>query len=210
MLGHPGGKQDEYGSAFGGLKHIEFSTEGVAVDVLDLDPVLLRELDQRLMLFNIGNARSSAEILSRQKDDCRDEKKSTLDALDELKEMVAEGLALLKSGNLNGFGRLLHMAWEAKKRVSAGISTPTIDALYATARAAGALGGKVTGAGGGGFLLVYSEHERREAVAEAMRAAGAREMFFSFDYDGARAVYNDQTLQMQDAHGLNWQLVELG
>lgn len=209
MLGHPGGKQDEYGSAFGGLKHIEFRPDGVEVHPLDLDPVVLRELDSNIMLFFTGSSRESSTILEEQKGACEEDKKETIEALTEMKEMVGESIAILESGELRRFGELLGEAWEAKKRVASGISNPHIDELYALALAAGAVGGKIAGAGGGGFMMLYCESEARPAVSKAMREAGAREMLFSFDYEGATVVYDDPFFGADSGSGTPWQLVEL-
>lgn len=208
MLGHPGGKQDEYGSAFGGLKHIAFRRDGVAVTPLDLDQVLLRELESNIMLFFTGSARASAHILSRQKSACKENEQGTMDALHEIKGMVDDGLAILRSGKLRQFGELLHAAWQAKKRVASGVSNPHIDDLYEAARGAGAIGGKIAGAGGGGFMMLYCEEEHRPAVANVMREAGAREMLFSFDHEGASVVYNDPFFDSARPGGAEWQLVE--
>ena len=208
MLGHPGGKQDEYGSAFGGLKHIQFQTDGVTVSPLDLDQVLLRELESNVMLFFTGSARDSSTILDRQKEACKQEEKGTMDALHEIKVMVEEGSAMLRSGKLRQFGELLDTAWEAKKRVASGISTSHIDDLYLRARAHGALGGKIAGAGGGGFLMLYCEEEHRPAVSRVMREAGAREMLFSFDHEGVSVVYDDPFFDSARSGGAEWQLVE--
>lgn len=209
LLGHPGGKQDEYGSAFGGLKHIEFSADGVVVHPLDLDPALLRELDSNIMLFFTGASRASADILQQQKDACRDARKDTVGALDEIKAMVRRGLALLTAGDLRGFGQLLDEAWQTKKRVAQGVSNPHIDALYDAARANGAVGGKIAGAGGGGFIMLYCEEEHRDAVSRAMSALGAREMLFRFDYDGVSVVYDDPFFGSREGSGSQWQLVDL-
>ena len=208
MLGHPGGKQDEYGSAFGGLKHIEFSRARVTVHPLDLDPVLLRELDSNIMLFFTGTARESATILDRQKEACADDRKETVSALSEMKAMVGEGLDALESGELRRFGELLHEAWEIKKRVTRGITNPRIDELYDVARANGAIGGKIAGAGGGGFMMLYCEPDDRPAVSRALRAAGAREMLFNFDYDGATVVYDSPFFGGTSNGEAQWHLVK--
>ncbi len=208
ILGHPGGKQDEYGAAFGGLKHIEFRADGVTVRPLDLDPVLLRELDSNIMLFFTGRSRASATILSRQKEACREEKQDTLDALHDLKAMVRKGVAAFESGDLRRFAQLLHEAWKAKKRVTAGISNPYIDGLYEAARAHGALGGKITGAGGGGFMMLYCERDARPAVGRAMREAGAQEMFFNFDHEGVSIIYDEPSFSSSSSIEAQWNLVK--
>ena len=209
MLGHPGGKQDEYGSAFGGLKHIEFMRDGVTVTPLDLDPVLLRELESNLMLFFTGSSRASSDILGKQKGACAQKKSQTVEALHDIKAMVTEGLSILKSGNARAFGELLHQAWETKKRVVSGISNPHIDDLYNQARAHGAIGGKIAGAGGGGFLMIYCEKESQPEVSRIMKEAGAREMLFSLDHEGVAVVHNDPFFDSSHGKGMQWQLVEL-
>ncbi len=209
MLGHPGGKQDEYGSAFGGLKHIEFKPDRVEVRTLDIDPVLLRELESNIMLFFTGSSRESSSILSRQKEACTESKAKTVTALTEIKAMIKEATNALENSDLRQFGRLLHDAWETKKRVADGITNPHIDSLYETARANGALGGKIAGAGGGGFMMLYCEDDARPAVSSAMRKAGAREMLLGFDYDGASVVYDDPFFATSTASGSQWQLVDL-
>lgn len=209
ILGHPGGKQDEYGSAFGGLKHIEFNADGVTVHPLDFDPVLLRELDSNIMLFFTGSSRESSSILSKQKKACAEEDEGTVDALSEIKEMVREGIAILESGDLRPFGELLHRAWEAKKRVAEGISNPHIDNLYELALAKGAVGGKIAGAGGGGFMMLYCESEARPAVSSAMREAGAREMLFNFDYEGATVLLDEPFYGSGAGVEAQWQFMEI-
>lgn len=207
MLGHPGGKQDEYGSAFGGLKNIEFRADGVTVHPLDLDPVLTRELESNILLFFLGNARESSLILNRMREDCQDDRSETVEALNAMKAMVREGIACIESGELHRFGELLHEAWTTKRRLAEGVSTPKIDALYARARGCGAVGGKVTGAGGGGFLMLYCEEDHRPAVRAAMREAGAREMLFNFDHDGVQVVHDDPFFGAGDAPEAQWKLV---
>jgi len=211
MLGHPGGKQDEYGSAFGGLKYIDFRPDGVTVRPLDLDPTLLRELDSNIMLFFTGSSRASSSILERQKKESADQKQSTIDALDLLKEQAAEAVAVLEAGELRRFGEMMHEAWQTKKRVTSGITNPQIDSLYELARANGAVGGKIAGAGGGGFLMLYCEEPNRAAVSQALRDAGAREMLFQFDYEGATVVYDEPFFGSDSAlaAGMDWHLVEL-
>jgi D-glycero-alpha-D-manno-heptose-7-phosphate kinase len=141
------------------------------------------------------------------REDCQDDRSETVEALNEIKAMVREGIGCVESGNLRRFGELLHEAWTTKQRLADGVSNPSIDALYARARECGAVGGKVTGAGGGGFLMVYCEEEDQPAVRAAMREAGAREMLFSFDHDGVQVVYDDPFFGAGDAAEAQWKLV---
>ena len=110
----------------------------------------------------------------------------------------------LQRGELHQFGKLLHQGWQAKRRVSSRISTPRIDELYALAIRHGALGGKITGAGGGGFLLLYCEAENQPAVREGMIAAGVREMAFGFDTQGAQVIVNDPFIDSDENAGTRW------
>jgi galactokinase/mevalonate kinase-like predicted kinase len=115
--------------------------------------------------------------------------------------------SVLKKGDLYGFGRLLHDAWQAKRRISDKISTPQIDALYSLAMENGALGGKITGAGGGGFLLIYCEPGSQQAVREAMCAEGIQEIAFGFDMQGAQAIVNDPFIDGDERGASRWVFV---
>lgn len=210
QLGKPVGKQDEYASAFGGLNFIRIERDGTAdVEPIDLNQGLRRELQQNLMLFFTGTARDSGDILRDQEGSSRTPQSQTVAALHEIKELAGEmRLALLKS-ELNQFGRLLDRAWMAKRRVSGKISNPAIDNLYELAKRNGALGGKITGAGGGGFLLLYCEQAYQPAVRQAFAAAhdNMPEMRFEFESEGAQVVANDPFLDGDDKCGLRWNLV---
>ena len=110
----------------------------------------------------------------------------------------------MRQGNLTAFGSLLHEAWQAKKRVSSKISTSRIDSLYQLAREHGALGGKITGAGGGGFLLLYCEPNHQEALRRAMTAERVQEMTFTFDSQGAQVIVNDPFIDGDERSGSRW------
>lgn len=208
ILGHPGGKQDEYGAAFPGLKHIEFRADGVDVHPLNFDTALLDELAQNTLLFFTGQARESAEILDQQKSAVTGNNTNTIEALDGIRAMVDQGIQILERGDLRAFGELLHEAWETKKRVAAGVTTPYIDELYNRAREAGAIGGKIAGAGGGGFIMIYCEPPHQPGVIEIMQKAGARQMLFHFDYDGVHVVHDDPFFGSNAGAGSQWRLVE--
>ena len=186
------GKQDAYAAAFGGLNYISFDPHGkTMVEPVQQDPALLRELESNLMLFFTGAARNSWAILKEQERCTRWHRGTAVEALHEVKVLAALMRESLKQGDLHRFGMLLHESWQAKRRVSGTISTPRIDDLYALATQHGALGGKITGAGGGGSLLLYCEVDRQPAVRQAMHRAGVREMAFGFDTQGAQVIVND-------------------
>ena len=205
VLGKQVGKQDEYAAAFGGLNYISFHPDGKThVEPVEQDPALLRELESNLMLFFTGAAHNSWTILQEQENSTRQHSGTTVDALHEVKALASDMRAALQEGELHRFGKLLHEGWQAKRRVSSRISTPRIDELYALAIQHGALGGKITGAGGGGFLLLYCEAEHQPAVSEAMLAAGVQEMAFGFDMLGAQVIVNDPFIDNDENAGTRW------
>jgi D-glycero-alpha-D-manno-heptose-7-phosphate kinase len=199
------GKQDEYAAAFGGLNYISIEREGsVRVEPLDLDSVVLKQFQANLMLFFTGSAHNSWGILEEQEASTRAGSTSTVDALHEVKDLAVGMRQLLEKGKLRDFAELLDAGWQAKRRVSNKISTPKIDHLYSCARKAGAIGGKITGAGGGGFLLLYCEPENQEAVRRALLNEGIREMAFTFDMQGAQGIVNDPFIDGDEKGGARW------
>jgi D-glycero-alpha-D-manno-heptose-7-phosphate kinase len=205
VLGKPVGKQDEYAASFGGLNFIRFGEdESVTVEPLDLEPELLRELESNLMLFFTGAAHHSWTILQEQEQSTTTRGGVAVESLHEIRELADAMRATLKSGNLDQFGQLLHQGWEAKKRVSKKISNSRIDDMYRVARENGAVGGKITGAGGGGFLLLYCPLERQKALREALSGTGAREMSFEFDSQGAQVVADDPFIDGDERGGTKW------
>jgi D-glycero-alpha-D-manno-heptose-7-phosphate kinase len=209
-LGRHVGKQDEYAAAFGGLNYIRFLKDGsVQVDALQLDPGVLSALQSNLMLFFTGAAHHSWDILADQEKSTRQPSGQTVEALHEVKEASALMKEALACGNLEHFGHLLDDAWQAKKRVSIHISNPRIDRLYDLALESGALGGKITGAGGGGFLLLYCEPHSRDAVRAAMQNEGVQEMAFAFDSQGAQVIVNDPFIDRDENCGTRWTFLPL-
>ncbi len=205
ILGKHVGKQDEYAAAFGGLNYISFHPEGATlVEPVELEPAVLRELQSNLMLFFAGAAHHSWTILQEQEASTRSGHGVAVEALHEVKELGARMRENLQRGELHQFGELLHDAWQAKRRVSDKISTPRIDKLYSLALHHGALGGKITGAGGGGFLLFYCEPAQQAAVREAMREEGIHEMAFGFDTQGAQVIVNDPFIDSDERGGSRW------
>ncbi len=208
VLGKPVGKQDEYAAAFGGLNLFRFTRTGVQVEPVRLDSDTLRAFEQRLLLFFTGSARNSEAIL-REMDDAMRGSAASMGTPDGLRQVAEEFHDNLLRGHLDDCGRLLHEEWQVKKRWSPRISSPQIDRLYETARAAGAMGGKITGAGGGGFLLLDCPVDRQAPLREALLAAGAREMSFAFDDQGAKVVYNDPFFDASGRGGSLWRFVRL-
>jgi D-glycero-alpha-D-manno-heptose-7-phosphate kinase len=199
------GKQDEYAAAFGGLNFISFHRDGqTRVEPLDLEGAVLRELQSNLMLFFTGSSHDSWNILQEQERSTRIQTTATLDALHRVKALAFDMRLALQSGELHEFGKLLNQGWQSKRQISNKISTPRIDQLYALAMEYGALGGKITGAGGGGFLLLYCEHAQQSALREAMKSQGVPEMAFAFDTQGAQAIVNDPFIDGDEQGGARW------
>jgi D-glycero-alpha-D-manno-heptose-7-phosphate kinase len=189
-MGMPIGYQDQYAAAYGGLNFFEFTAQGVTVEPIRTPPGVLAALQANLLLFFTGTARESSKILARQRENTERSQGDTLSALHAVRDMADALRDTLQHGDLAGFGEVLHAGWEHKKRFAAGVSNPEIDAAYAAARAAGALGGKIAGAGGGGFMLIYCRDGAQAAVTEALDQRGLRRMDFRFEEGGARVLLN--------------------
>jgi D-glycero-alpha-D-manno-heptose-7-phosphate kinase len=186
VLGEPVGKQDPYVAAHGGICAYTFNPDGTAEVVpLELSPETLRSLRDQLLLFYTGEARSASTVLADQDDRSKAGDQEMLENLHRTKELGRQSCELLRSGELEGYAELMHEHWEHKRRRSPGMANEHIDRLYMLARRSGVIGGKLVGAGGGGFLLVYSP--RPEDTRQAMAAAGASELPFDFEFDGAYA-----------------------
>jgi D-glycero-alpha-D-manno-heptose-7-phosphate kinase len=203
VLHKPVGKQDEYAAAFGGLNFIQFFRNGTTkVEPLDADSETLAELQEELMLFDTGTAHDSWRMLKEQEKSISNS--GGVEQLHQLKELAARTADALSRGALDEFGALLHEAWQAKRSISQRISTNRIDNLYQLARANGAISGKITGAGGGGFLLLYCPREHQKAVREAFAREGLRDTGFRFDFQGAHTLVNDPFIDSDDRCGMHW------
>ena len=189
-MGMPIGYQDQYAAAFGGLNFMEFQSQGVRVTPLRTPPGTLEALQQNLLLFFTGTARESSEILARQRESTERSQADVLQALLAVRDMAHTMRDTLVRGDLAGFGECLHAGWEQKKRFATGISNPQIDAAYQAARAGGAIGGKIAGAGGGGFMMLYCPQGTQAAVTSAVEAHNLRRMDFRFEEGGARVLLN--------------------
>jgi D-glycero-alpha-D-manno-heptose-7-phosphate kinase len=186
-LREPVGKQDQYIAAYGGINCFTFEPgDGVVAEPLRVDMDALFNLEDNLLLFFTGFSRSAGRILADQK--ARSEKGDAemLQNLHEVKDLGLAARDALLKGDVAAFGALIHEQWEHKKRRSGGMSNPQIDELYELGRRDGAIGGKLVGAGGGGFLLFYSEDHRR--LRSAMSKAGLHEVRFRFDFEGTKVL----------------------
>jgi D-glycero-alpha-D-manno-heptose-7-phosphate kinase len=202
LVGRPIGKQDAYAAAFGGLNFITFHRGGgVLVEPLGLDAEIMRELQSRLVLYFTGSADHSWAILKGQERSARNHTGAAVGALHEVRRLADRMREALGSGKLSAFGSMLDEAWRAKKQVSSRISTSRIDHLYQLAREHGALGGKITGAGGGGVLLLYCEPKQQESLRVAMASTGINEMTFAFDSEGAQVIVNDSCISDEQGSG---------
>jgi len=211
VLGKNVGKQDEYAAAFGGVNYITFHPDGsTLVEPQHLSPATLRDLQSNLMLFFTGAARNSWTILKEQETLTRQGSAAAVEALHEVKSLGRQMREALEQENLHLLGRLLHQGWMAKRRVSSKISDERIDALYSLARERGALGGKITGAGGGGFLLLYCEPPFQQSVRDAMCEQGVQEMTFAFDMQGAHVMVNDPFIDGDERGSSHWVFVSRG
>jgi D-glycero-alpha-D-manno-heptose-7-phosphate kinase len=181
------GKQDQYISAYGGLTCFEFEpTGGVQARPLDISSETLYNLEDNLLLFFTGYSRSASRVLHEQNRRSLEHDMGVERNLTELKDIAYCTERALLNGDLHRFAELLNAQWQSKKRRTAGATTAEIDAWYDLGMRSGALGGKLIGAGGGGFLMFYSEDKR--SLRRAMFAEGLREVRFRFDFEGTKVV----------------------
>ena len=185
ILGKPIGIQDQYIAAYGGLRFLEFTTRGEVVNqLLDVNVSTLRQLTESTMLFYSGITRKADSILTQQKRNIN----GKLGVLREMKGLAYAARHELLEGRPDEIGRLLHESWVLKKQLTSKISNGSLDEIYDSARRAGALGGKITGAGGGGFMLLYCPHACQEAVRAALHPL--QELPFRLEPDGSKVIFN--------------------
>jgi len=186
IVGSPIGKQDQYIASYGGLQFIQFNKDGsVFIDPIVCSREMKNALQDNLMLFYTGITRRANNILSEQKKKSATNKIEELRALKEFAFRAKKALEIDKS--LAEFGSLLDESWKIKKTLASGITKPEIDEMYAVAKNAGALGGKIAGAGGGGFLLLYVPREKQNAVRAAL--SSLQETPFRFEPQGSKIIY---------------------
>jgi D-glycero-alpha-D-manno-heptose-7-phosphate kinase len=187
QLRQVGGMQDQYACTFGGFNFIEFlGDERVVVNPLRVPPDVENELHGSLLLCYTGITRVSGGILRRQVEGYRSGRPESVDSLERIKALTIELKEALLTGDLGSFAEILDESWQAKRRLTEGITNDRIDELYEAGRRAGALAGKLLGAGGGGYLLLFCPFERRPAIAQAMEEAGARVVKFHFEPHGVQ------------------------
>jgi D-glycero-alpha-D-manno-heptose-7-phosphate kinase len=187
LLGEPIGKQDQYIAAYGGLTCFQFLPNGsVEAKPLKVDAETLYNLEDNLLLFFTGYSRAAGSILKEQDQRSKVSDREMTDNLHFVKELGYQSQEALETGNLRRFGELMNVHWEHKKKRSGGMSNPDIDKWYQLAMENGSLGGKLIGAGGGGFLMFYAEEKPK--LRHALIAAGLREVRFRFDFEGTKVV----------------------
>jgi D-glycero-alpha-D-manno-heptose-7-phosphate kinase len=187
ILGKPIGIQDQYIAAYGGLRFMEFSKNGqVHSRKIAIDATIKRRLNENLMLFYTGITRKSDAILLEQTNNIR----NRIEVLNEMKAIAYQACDELESGRLDQFGQLLHETWQLKKQLASKISNNSFNDIYSAARSAGAIGGKITGAGGGGFMLLYCPKERQEAVRDTLK--NMQELPIRSEADGTKVIFNYQ------------------
>jgi D-glycero-alpha-D-manno-heptose-7-phosphate kinase len=200
LLKKPIGKQDQYMAAYGGLTSLTIDPDGsVLVERLPVNAELVEALESNLLLFYTHGTRDATEILARQDGATRKKDRDVVTSLAEIKDIGLEIRDELVKGNLRRFGELMDAHWQTKKRLSRGITNPQIDAWYELARRNGAIGGKISGAGGGGFLMLYCEEDKCR-LRKAMRGAGLRELNFRFEFEGSKVVFDIVTHDQRLAH----------
>jgi D-glycero-alpha-D-manno-heptose-7-phosphate kinase len=180
-----GGKQDQYATTFGGFNLLEFRSDRVVVTPLRVDPAVLNDLEAHLLLCYTGTVRPNLGLVSDQIEYFKQGREETVEGMRRLYEMVFEMKEALLTGNLEDFGIMLHEAYSNKKRMNPKVAEGTpADLLYETARKHGTVGGKLLGAGGGGYLLLYCETGKQLAVRRALEELGGKFADFSFDGSG--------------------------
>jgi D-glycero-alpha-D-manno-heptose-7-phosphate kinase len=191
VLGEPIGKQDQFIAAYGGLTCFQFLPNNqVLASPLKVDSETLYNLEDNLLLFFTGYSRAASSILKEQDDKSKQRQQAMVDNLHFVKELGYQSKEALEAGDLRRFAELMKVHWEYKKQRSGAMSNGDIDRWYELALANGALGGKLIGAGGGGFLMFYAEEKTK--LRQVMTEAGLREVRFRFDFEGTKVVFQGE------------------
>jgi len=189
-LGKPIGKQDQYMASFGGLTVLDIEKNGnVQVRAAEVKDSTIDDLNRNLLMFYTGTSRNADTILSEQSRGAKEGKKNVVDSMNHIKEIGYEMLEAVESGNLTDVGLLFDKHWQFKKKISEKMTNQNFDKIYESAKEYGALGGKISGAGGGGFFLFYVE-KNHTGFREAMKKIGLREMRYRFDFEGTKVLVN--------------------
>lgn len=190
ILKEPIGKQDQYASAFGGFRAYWFNKDGsVVTEPVEIKEEDMMQLQENILLFNLKKERQASAILLEQNKKAGEGDRNIIERLHKIKEIGLRTKKIFESGNIDEFGELLHEHWLTKKGLSDKVTDSFIDEAYDAARKSGALGGKVVGAGGGGFLLLYCPKDKSRLVAK-MKQMGLNVMWFSFENEGAKIAFH--------------------
>ena len=188
ILKRPIGKQDPYLAALGGLAVLDIAKDGtVKMRKANVSLEIADELNQNLLVFFTGITRSADSILMAQSKAAKEDDKTVVDSMHYIKELGYEILEAAESGNIDEIGKKLHSHWQHKKKISTQMTSPTFDKIYDVAMENGAFGGKISGAGGGGFFTFYVPGDKRK-FREAMKGFGMREMRYRFDFEGSKVL----------------------
>ncbi len=191
ILKEPIGKQDQYIAAYGGITAFTFNPDGtVEAEPVPMSEEVIDDFETHLLVYYSGVERAASAVLAEQAKTIKSNTDDAVNRMHRIKALGHETRRILVAGTLDEYGELLHEHWTMKRKLTSNMSDSVIDEHYEAARKAGALGGKLMGAGGGGFFLFYVRHAERRRVHEAMVARGLRPMRFHFDFDGARIVAN--------------------
>lgn len=191
ILHEPVGKQDQYIAAFGGLQHMQINRQGLAkIEPLDIKENTICELEKNLLLFYTNITRSASYVLGQQKKEAEDDQEK-LNHLTRIKEIGEEIKKALEKGQARRFGEWMNMHWDLKKGLAKGMTNKDIDRWYNLALENGVIGGKILGAGGGGFFMFYCDTNPAE-LRKAMAKEGLMEMPFRFDFDGTKVIFNSR------------------
>ncbi len=191
ILKEPIGKQDQYIAAYGGVSALTFNPDGsVEVERLPLRDEVIDDLESNLIIYYSGVERAASTVLKEQAKTIIDNKNAAVERMDRIKALGHETKRILLEGRIDLYGEMLHEHWTNKRKLASNMADSTIDEHYDAARNAGAIGGKLMGAGGGGFFMFYVRAGDRRRVHEALTTRGLRPMRFRFDFDGARIMAN--------------------
>ena len=191
ILGEPIGKQDQYAASYGGIIRMEIDAEGgVAVDRLNIQEHVIQELENTVCLFYTGIQRSASTVLAHQEKAIEVGEEIVTQCMQNIKSIGRQIAMSIADGDLYRFGELLDEHWHEKKKMSSSISSPDIDRWYTVAKDHGAVGGKVMGAGGGGFFMLYVESQNKNQLRKSLTDLGLRPIRFAIDYGGSRIVGN--------------------